>query len=137
MMSDNEQMKTHAVRVLHSQGKDVRAYAALLLATPTNRTIAALAPWAFDPDPERAASFCSSALGRPVLPFAQAVGENMMACFEVGTSAAASVVVIDPWVKNQANVVLAELPDFDAWLVYAKKVAQDMQARKQADGEED
>lgn len=86
----------------------------MLRQTPANRVIGDLSPWAFLPDPERSAKYCSEAIGRPVLPFAQAVEQDMMACFLPEPPGEPAVVVINPWSEDKAGVVLARLPDYAA-----------------------
>jgi hypothetical protein len=135
MMSNDKDLRTYVVRALAALGTSPGKYEQLLNATPTNKTIEALRPWAFDHDPERAIGFCSEAAGRPVLPFAQAVGEDMMACFKNEPSATPGVLVINPWAEDKTRVLLAELPDFGAWLVYAEKVSREVQAREQEDAD--
>ena len=111
-------------------------YITMLRQTPRNRTITNLKPWAFDHDPESAVQFCSEALGRPILPFAQAVGQDMMACFLPQPLANPAVVVINPWSENKATVLKAELADYDAWLNYATELSRQIHARE-ADEEDD
>jgi hypothetical protein len=109
----------------------------MLRQTPENKTISNLRPWAFDHDPESAIQFCSEALGRPILPFAQAVGQDMMACFLPEPLVNPAVVVINPWSEDKATVLKAELADYDAWLDYAAEVSRQVQAREAEEEEDD
>lgn len=137
-MQAEEEARMYVVRELMRLGMaGMERYAALLASTPANRVIDGLDPWAFPLAPEKAVGFCSGALGRAVLPFAQAIGEDMMACFETVLSATPAVVVIDPWAHDKAHVVLAELPDFDAWLVYAEQVSREVRAREQEEADDE
>ena len=70
-----------------------------------------------------------------MLPFAQAVGEDMMACFTTQPATSPKVFVINPWAVDKSRVVLAELPDFDAWLAYAEKISHAIQAREQEEAD--
>lgn len=119
------------VDALLKQGARVQKYEEMLAATPPGYTINGLAPWWFMPTPERDIDYCSKAAGRPVLPFAQAVEEDMMACFKAEPGATPGVLVLNPWSNGWGLTVLADLPDFDAWLVYAEQVSREVQARKQ------
>jgi hypothetical protein len=130
MMPSDQDIRTYVVRALAALGASTKKYEQLLSATPINRAIEGLRPWAFDHDPERAIGFCSEAAGRPVLPFAQAVGEDMMACFTTEPATSPRVIVINPWAEDKGHVVLAELPDFHSWLAYAEKVSRTVQARE-------
>lgn len=137
MMLSIQDAKAFAVHALAMVEAYEPRYVELLKITPTNRSIDGLRPWAFDHEPEGAIGFCSEAIDRLVLPFAQAIGEDMMACFEVAPEKAPSVVVINPWAESKAAVLLAELPDFDAWLSYAKQVSRAVQAREQQEAEDE
>lgn len=130
-MFSSQDTKAYAMHATATVEAHVPRYVELLKITSTNRSIDGLRPWAFDHEPEGAVGFCSEAIGRLVLPFAQAIGEDMMACFEVAPEKTPSVVVINPWAESKAAILLAELPDFDAWLAYAKKVSQAVQVRQQ------
>lgn len=61
----------------------------------------------------------------------------MMACFEAEPGKAPAVVVINPWAENKADVILAELPDFAAWMAYAEKVSKAVQAREREDADDE
>jgi hypothetical protein len=138
MMQPDQEARAYVVRTLERVGaKDTTQYVKLLAATPANRIIEGLDPWFFPPDPERAIGFCSEAAGRPVLPFAQAVGEDMMACFKNEPAVTPGVIVINPWAEDKAKIILAELPDFDAWLAYAQKVSRFVQAREREESDDE
>lgn len=107
-----------------------KKYRTMLKQTPENRTISNLRPWAFDHDPESAIQFCSEALGRPILPFAQAIGQDMMACFLPEPVGNPRVVVINPWSEDKTTVLKTTLADFDAWLNYAAKLSRQIQTRE-------
>lgn len=111
-------------------------YLTMLETTPENKVISNLRPWAFDHDPASAVKFCSDSLGRPVLPFAQAIGQDMMACFLTDPSNNPAVVVINPWSQDKAEVLKAVFPNYDAWLDYAAQVSRQFQAHE-TDDEED
>lgn len=111
-------------------------YIEMLRRTPIHRAIEGLRPWYFDHDPASAVQFCSEAAGRTVLPFAQAVEEDMMACFVPKPFGEPAVVVINPWSEDKTSVVQARLPNYDAWLDYATEVARQVQARE-ADEDDD
>lgn len=133
-MYPDQSKREYPVRALNELGA-VRPekYVAMLAETPVHRSIRGLNPWFFPADPKRAASFCSEAAGRPVLPFAQAVGEDMMACFVPEPSGEPEVLVIDPWIKDKAKVVQARLSNYDAWLNYAAEISRQVQAREAAE----
>jgi hypothetical protein len=109
----------------------------MLAEAKPNRTIDGLRPWAFDHDPESAIAFCSDALGREVLPFAQAIGQDLMACFMADQPSSLPVVVINPWASDRSGTIQRTFPDFDAWLVYAKEVSEAVLAdeREESDGD--
>jgi hypothetical protein len=134
-MSIENDTRVSVVQALLRQGKQIQKYEEMIAETAPGTTIAGLAPWWFQPTPERDVEFCSKAAGRPVLPFAQAVDEDMMACFKTDPSGSPGVLVINPWSEGWGPVVLADLPDFDAWLVYAKQISDEFHARAQAEGE--
>jgi hypothetical protein len=108
----------------------------MLAITHENQVIANLSPWVFLPVPERSIGYCSEALGQSVLPFAQAVGQDLVACFLVTRSNYPAVIVINPWADNSAGVVRAELQDYDAWLIYAEQISREVAEREQEDDDE-
>ena len=130
-MNGDDEVREYVVRVLNSQGSVCPAhYTTMLMQTPANRVIENLSPWIFLPDPERSAKYCSEALGRPVLPFAQAVEQDLIACFVPAPSVSPAVVVINPWSENKAMVLKKELADYETWLGYAAEVSRQVQARE-------
>jgi hypothetical protein len=138
VMQKDKEARAFVARTLERLGaQGFSRYTELLASTPVDKVIEGLDPWAFLPTPERSNAYCSEAAGRPVLPFAQAVGEDMMACFEMRPGHAPTVIVINPWAENKADVILAELADFDAWLIYAKKVSQAVQAREPEEADDE
>lgn len=106
---------------------EAEAYARLLRATPVSRVIEGLSPWAFLPSPRELEPYCSEAAGRPLLPFAQAIGLDMVACFTLPASGGTGVLVIDPWHEGSCQT-LATLPGFAAWLSYARDLAHRLAA---------
>lgn len=108
-------------------------YIEMLRCTPIHKTIKGLRPWYFDHDPASAVQSCSEAAGYPVLPFAQAVEEDMMACFVPKPFGEPAVIVINPWSEDKTSIVQAQLPNYDAWLNYATEVARRVQARETAE----
>jgi hypothetical protein len=136
MMNTNSATREYVGRALDRLGSvcPIR-YAGMLVQTPANAVIENLSPWAFLPDPERSAKYCSEALGRPVLPFAQAVEQDMVACFLPEPAGNPAVVVINPWSENKAAVVKTLLPNYEAWLKYAAEVSSRVQAREAEDDE--
>lgn len=137
-MSTNPKNREYVVQALKALGSVCpQKYIAMLEQTPENKCIANLRPWAFDHDPATAAQFCSEAVGRPVLPFALAIEQDMMACFVAEPGGDPAVVVINPWSEDKAAVVKAELPDYDAWLAYAAEVSRQVQAREAEEEEDD
>lgn len=138
-MSDVDEKRGYIVRTLQKSGVAVPAgYTSMLARTPPDRVIEGLSPWIFLPDPARAIGYCAEALGRPVLPFAQAAGEDSMACFLAAPRDNPSVLVINPWSdKRGPAIVRAELPDYDAWLVYAHRISSEVAARSMDEEAED
>lgn len=130
---ENKEYILHAFDALGV--KCPQKYLTMLRQAPRNRTISNLRPWAFDHDPESAVQFCSEALGRPILPFAQAVGQDMMACFLAQPSNNPAVVVINPWSEDKTTVLKAELVDYDAWLNYAAEVSRKVHLREEREDE--
>lgn len=134
-MSADQEKRLYVLRALAQLGsKAPSKYVEMLAGTPANMVIPGLSPWTFEREPETAIEFCSKALGRTVLPFAQAVEEDMLACFETEPSQDPAVVVINPWAQDEGEwvkgeVEIARLEHFDAWLAYAKRVAEAVQQR--------
>jgi hypothetical protein len=136
-MSANLKNREYVVQALNALGSVCpEKYTAMLEQTPENRCIANLRPWAFDQDPATAEQFCSEAAGRPVLPFALAIEQDMMACFLTESSAKPTVIVINPWSEDKTTVVQAQLPDYDAWLKYAAEVSRQVHAREAEEDED-
>lgn len=141
-MSVEKEKRRFVLRSLEQLGSTAPSkYAEMLDATPPNRVIEKLDPWVFDHDPESAASFCSKALGRRVLPFAQAVDEDLLACFEVDPSLNPAVVVINPWAQDEKEWVKTEvevqrLPNYEAWLVYAKSISDYVRERDREEADD-
>lgn len=143
-MSNDQNKRGYVLRALVSLGSVPPArYMEMLTATPVHHVIESLDPWFFLSDPQRSAEYCSKALGRLVLPFVQAVEEDMFACFEVTPSTNPSVVVINPWAQDEkewvkSDVEIKRLPDYEAWLVYAKWISDNVREREreESDGDE-
>lgn len=137
-MSSSEDPRMYVVAALAEQGLACpERYSSLLAQTPANRVIENLAPWCFLPDPKRASEYCSEALGRPTLPFALAIDEELIACFDTEPASNPKVIVINPWSADRSAVVQEELRDFDAWLEYADKISREVLAREQDELGED
>jgi len=129
MMSELNEIREYVVRTLRSQGLFCpEHYATMLAETPLNKVIENLSPWAFLPDPERSSKYCSEALGRAVWPFAQAVEQDLIACFVPTQSGSPTVVVINPWSEDKRAVLKKEFADYDAWLIYAAEISRQVQA---------
>jgi hypothetical protein len=138
MTSDIDEKRGYVARKMQKSGLAVPAsYVSMLARTPPDRVIEGLSPWFFLPDPALSVGYCTEALGRPVLPFAQAVGEDSMACFLGTPRDNPSIVVINPWSDRRGPAIIrAELADYDAWLVYAHRISSEVSARD-ADQESD
>lgn len=140
--SNEQQVREYVIGALAALGSTCPAkYEAMLKATPVHHAIEGLIPWFFLSNPERSSEYCSKALGRPVLPFAQAVEQDMMACFETTPSENPAVVVINPWAQGEGEWVNGEveierLPNFDAWLVFAERIAQLVAQREREESED-
>lgn len=85
-----------------------------------------LEPWGITADTESNLLY-SKEYGRPLCKFAQAWLEDMIACFVVGTGSDPRVVVLNPWADKEVDGewmkvmhVLEELPNFEAWLEWAR-----------------
>ena len=83
-------------------------------------------PWGITASTE-ANSLWSEQFHQPLVQFAQAWHEDMVACFCIAKDHEPSVVVLDPWAKSCVNgiwsetgEVIAELPDFAAWLEWTR-----------------
>jgi len=141
-MSTDEEKRDYVLRALAALGSSApKRYVEMLTGTPKNRGIESLYPWGWDNDPESFEGFCSKALGRLILPFANAAGEDMIACFETQPSQNPAVVVINPWGQDEgewvkSDVEIARLPDYEAWLVYAKKISDNVREREREEAED-
>ena len=130
-MNSSQENREYVAQALKGLGAALpENYLAMLTETPVHRAISGLSPWFFPANPERAIKFCSEAAGRPVLPFAQAVEEDKMACFVVEPGGEPAVVVINPWSEDKTTVVQTLLPSYDAWKKYAAEVSREVQARE-------
>lgn len=124
-MSGSEQSRTWVLRALSRRGYVCpERYARLVRTAAPGAALPGMGPWLFLPYPENTAGYCSEALGETLLPFAQAVGHDLIACFRTIPGRTPRVVVINPWSPVRRGVRVIELPDFDAWLVYASHHAQ-------------
>ncbi len=124
-MSRNEWARQYVVRTLKSQAICCPSrYLSMLAETPAGGPIRGLAPWIFLPYPEYTSVYCSEACNQPVLPFAQALGEDLIACFQNGPANNPTVIVLNPWTHNKRLLRRAELPSFDTWLSYAYHVSR-------------
>lgn len=127
----------YVVQSLKSLGICVpERYSEMLERTSLDRVIENLNPWAFLSSPERSAEYCSKAFGSRIWPFAQAIGQDLMACFLVHSSGDPRVVVINPWADSSANVVKAEFVDYEGWLAYAAEVSREVTERESAEDDD-
>ena len=129
--------RMYVVQALESQGASVPVqYSEMLGKTPADRVIEDLGPWAFLQSPERSVEYCSEAFGGRVWPFAQAIGQDLMACFLVQSSKEPKVVVINPWPSKGEDFIKANFADYDAWLPYAAEISREvmMQEREEDNG---
>jgi hypothetical protein len=129
--------RQHTLRALATLGIPCpEKYMEMLKAVPANEGIPGLYPWWFLPDPEATGKYASSVAGRPVLPFAQAIGHDLIACFLTDSSSEPSVVVIKPWSEVGAAQTRATLASYDAWLTYAKETSERFMAREKEDADD-
>lgn len=136
-MSATIDPKMYVIQALKAQGASVpERYSEMLGRTPTDRVIEDLSPWAFLPSPERSVEYCSKAFGARVWPFAQAIGQDLMACFLVQSSKEPRVIVINPWADSGANVVEAEFVDYEGWLPYAAELSREVTERERAEDDD-
>lgn len=91
-------------------------YEAMLAHTPHDEVIAGLRPWFFMSSPGRSVGYCSAAARQPVLPFCQALEQDLVACF---LPESPQVVLINPWAVAPQDVLRQTFTDYDAWLAYA------------------
>ena len=130
-MNSTQRTRDYVAQALEELGSALpKNYLAMLAETPVHRAINGLSPWFFPANPERAIKFCSEAAGRSVLPFAQAVEEDKMACFVVTPGSEPAVIVVNPWCEDKTTAVQARLPSYDAWQKYAAEVSREVQARE-------
>jgi hypothetical protein len=99
-----------------------------------------LRPWHAEPGDGGFDRRLSERLGRPVVMFAKADFEDMVACFVVGTGEESKVVVVNPWLEKlidgqwqQTCKVLHELSNFEQWVQWALNSPE---VRHQAEGRE-
>ncbi|GAA4017509.1 hypothetical protein [Actimicrobium antarcticum] len=86
-----------------------------------------LDPWGITADAEYNCRL-SEKFNLPLVQFAQAWLEDMIACFVVGTGSDPKVLVLNPWALKPVGEnkweeyiqVLEELENFDAWLAWAR-----------------
>lgn len=131
-MSRTEWARRHVVRTLRSQAIACpEKYRLMLDRTSDGEFIRDLKPWIFLPYPEHTAGYCAEILSQPVLPFAQAIGEDLIACFQYAPVDNPGVIVLNPWSRSKRLVRRAELPSYDIWLSYAFHVARAVKARAQ------
>lgn len=88
---------------------------------------AELDPWGATTDTESNQRY-SEQYGLPLVKFAQAWHEDMIACFVIGTGDDPKVMVLNPWAQTlvddewrETGQVLEELANFDAWLEWARR----------------
>lgn len=78
-----------------------------------------LGSWGYPCDLVESSATDSEAFGRPLVEFAQAFGDDMVACFEGMPGSNSRVLVLNPW----APYVITELENFEAWLTWARQDA--------------
>lgn len=128
-MSRYDWARNHVMRTLRSRALDCpQRYVQMLSETPHDMPIRGLAPWIFLPDPARSSLYCTEAFGAPLLAFAQAVGEDLVASF-LPDAATPAIIVLNPWATTKRLMRRAELPSFDTWVSYAYHVACSVRAR--------
>lgn len=136
-MDELNEKREYVVQALGNQSSGCpEHYATMLAGTLPNKVIENLSPWVFLPDPERSSKYCSEALGNAVLPFAQAVGQDLVACFVPNDSSSPKVLVINPWSEDKGAVLKKELEDYDAWLGYAAEVSRQVQENETDDDDD-
>jgi hypothetical protein len=111
-------------------------YMAMLNAVPANEGIPGLYPWWFLPNPEATAQYASAIAGRPVLPFAQAIGQDLIACFLTDSTSEPSVIVLNPWSEVGAARTRAILANYEGWLTYAKETSERFIEREKEDADD-
>lgn len=105
-------------------------YEALLARTPIGKTLADLHPWKLDDDPLSGVALLSQAAGRYLIPFAEAVEHDLVACFAPERHQQPAVWLVNPWSAEKGNAVRAICRDFAAWLQYAEKIAREVRRRE-------
>ncbi len=81
-----------------------------------------LKPWGLTCNIAESSVEYSKIYNRPLVVFAQAFHEDMIACFEGIASSEPRVIIIDPW-RAEGPDVVDELPNFEAWLGWAMEQA--------------
>ncbi|MET4676402.1 MULTISPECIES: hypothetical protein [unclassified Luteibacter] len=110
-------------------------YLQMLRLTPADRVIEGLSPWAFLPTPERSVAYCSEAFGSAVLPFAQAVGEDLIACFVVTPFKSVDIVLLNPWADDPRERIRARFSTYEDWLEYAEEISRVVTERERLEDE--
>ncbi len=93
-----------------------------------------LPPWGFAHDVAKWSAECSAEFNRPLVLFAQAYHEDMVAGFEGLSGNDPRVIVLNPWGEPKPYVI-AELDDFDAWLEWARQESIELGYIKPDDAE--
>ncbi|UWE15653.1 hypothetical protein [Herbaspirillum huttiense] len=93
-----------------------------------------LPPWGFAHDVAKWSAECSAEFNRPLVLFAQAYQEDMVAGFEGLSGNDPRVIVLNPWGEPKPYVI-AELDDFDAWLEWARQESIELGYIKPDDAE--
>lgn len=88
------------------------------------REMEGLRSWGYSSELAASSARLSEDFGRPFAKFAQAYGEDMVACFEGTPGLDHRVFVLDPWSWKKPYVV-AEFENFEAWLAWARQEAMD------------
>jgi hypothetical protein len=84
------------------------------------KIMAELGAWGYTSDIADWSHECSVALGRAVVLFAQAYGDDMIACFEHLSGEEPKVLIINPWgEQNMSHKVLREFSNFTEWHAWA------------------
>ena len=116
--------RSFVIDALHALGLPCpTGYQEMLNRTPAGEMIPHLAPWFLLSSPAHDAGYCSAAVGRPVLPFCQALEQDLMACFSTHAAENTRIILINPWEEDPEEVVQNVFEDFDAWQKYAGELS--------------
>ncbi|MEI2430887.1 hypothetical protein RDV84_14405 [Lysobacter yananisis] len=104
------------------------AYRALVDACPPDvAAIPGLPPWIFSGNLAWAAQESLDMFGLALVPFAQAVQQDLLAYFVA--DGGSRVVLANPWESDERFRYYREFPGFDAWLDFARSHSADFLVR--------